>query len=219
MKPYTIIDCDQRSDHWKLARAGRITSTCADAILAKGKKAGEESVQRRDLRLRLCCEKLTGQPIDDGGYTNRWMERGVDLESDAFIAYEAEKGVLVRRTGFLTHNTQPIGCSLDGDVDDCVGVVELKCPKTATHVGYLRDPRVPTDYLRQLTHHLLVTGAEWADFVSFDPLLPAAGQLVIRRVTRADVDLAGYQLALDLFLKEVDAEVESLAKLLAERAA
>ncbi len=212
-KPYTIIDVDQRSPEWFAARAGRITGTCADAMLAQGRTKGTESVQKRDLRLRLVCERITGQPQEDYFKTPAWMEHGVEREPDAFSAYELHTRSLVRRTGFIAHNDLPIGCSLDGDVDDCTGIIELKCPKPSTHLRYLRSTGVPTDYLRQITHNLFVTGAEWCDFVSFDDRLGADLALVVRRIWRTDVDLAAYELALRLFLGEVEkeyAEVQAL---------
>jgi hypothetical protein len=215
---FTIIDCDQRTPEWKAARCGRVTGTCANAMLSEGRKKGEESYQRRDLRLRKVCELLTGIPQDDG-YTNRWMEYGLERQDDALAAYEAATGLLVRRTGFLSHNELRIGCSLDGDVDDFTGIIELKAPKSFTHLTYLRDPRIPTDYYRQLLHNLFVSDAQWADFVSFDDRFPAELQLVVRRVQRADIDLKAYELALRLFLKEVEQEYDAVKALMNPRAA
>lgn len=218
---FQIIDCEQRSQSWKAARAGRVTGTCAEAILAKGRKAGEESVQRRDLRVRLALERLNGVPIEDG-YTNTWMQWGVDKEADAFAAYEAATGHLVRRTGFLAHTELPIGCSLDGDIDEFTGLVSLKAPKSATHRGYLFDPQqLVADHVKQTLHELLVSDAQWSDFVSFDPRYPEPLQLVIVRVTReqAAPDLAAYELAMRQFLREVDDELSALQALLAKRKA
>jgi hypothetical protein len=69
------------------------------------------------------------------------MQWGIDHEAEAFAAYEAESGNLVRRTGFLTHTDLLVGCSLDGDVEDFAGIVEIKCPKSATHYGYLKPAK------------------------------------------------------------------------------
>lgn len=214
MKPYTIVNVEQRSPEWFAARLGRITGTCADAMLAAGRAKGSESVQRRDLKLRLVCERITGQPQDDDDRrTTAAMDRGVEREPDAFYAYEAHTRSLVRRTGFIAHNELEIGCSLDGDIDDCTGILELKCPKTATHLRYLRGDGVPLDYMRQITHNLFVTGAEWCDFVSFDDRLGDNLALVVRRVYRTDLDMAAYELALRLFLREVEQEYRDVMAL------
>jgi hypothetical protein len=102
------------------------------------------------------------------------------------------------------------GCSLDGHVGDFEGIVELKCPKTATHCKYLREGSVPEDYLPQITHNLWVSGAEWCDFVSFDDRLPENMQTFVKRVKRTDVDIFKYEQAALTFLEEVDREVSSL---------
>lgn len=219
VKPYTIIDCEQRTPEWRAARCGLVTSTCAAPMLSEGRKKGEEGVGRRDLRVRLVIEQMTGVPQEDDSRKPFWMERGVEKESDCRCAYEAKTGSIVRTTGFVRHNDLPIGSSLDGDIDDCVGLVEFKCPKSFTHLSYLRADKLPADYVLQVSHHFLVTGAEWLDFVSFDDRFPEPLQLWIKRVRRQDVDVAAYELALRLFLKEVKTELEAVQQLIAERAA
>lgn len=214
MRPFTIVDCEQRTPEWFQARCGRVTGTCADAILAHGKKKGEESVQRRDLRIRKVLERITNLPIEDESRKPLWMQWGVDKELDGFSSYEAATGVLVRRTGFLAHVTLPIGCSLDGDVGDFRGLVSMKCPKPATHWGYYRNSLLLLeDYRPQVLHEMFVTGAEYTDLVSFDPRFPVDLQLVIRRVPRADLDLTAYELVLRLFLREVDDELAAMQAL------
>ena len=61
-----------------------------------------------------------------------------------------------------------------------------------------------------MTHNLWVTGAQWCDFVSFDPRFPEHLQLFVVRVARKDVDLKGYEAKALAFLAEVDAEVREL---------
>lgn len=210
---FTIIDAPQRSPEWFAARAGNLTGSKAWLVtdfLKTGAKG--ESAKRRDYRLQLVCERLTGLPQEDGdGYVNEAMQRGIDLEPAAFAAYEALTGAVALRTGFLAHNTLRVGCSLDGHIDGFKGLLEIKCPKTATHIGYWRGKNeVPADHLPQILHNLWVTGAEWCDFLSFDDRLPADMQTFLVRVNRADVDIATYEAAAMKFLAEVDAEVAEL---------
>jgi len=120
---------------------------------------------------------------------------------------------MAERTGFLQHDDLLIGCSLDGHVGAFEGICEFKAPKSATHLRYLRAGTVPTDYLPQITHNLYVSGAEWCDFLSFDPRFPAHLQTFLVRVHRADVDLDGYATKVDAFLAEVDAELAAVAAL------
>lgn len=208
---FLIIDAEQRSPEWFQARAGRLTGSKACCV-TDFLKSGKESAARRDYRLQLVCERLTGKPQEDGdGFVNAAMQRGIELEPAAFAAYEALTGALAVRTGFLAHTSLMAGCSLDGHVDGFQGIVEIKCPKSATHLGYWRGRgQCPEDHLPQITHNLWITGAAWCDFLSYDDRFPRDLQTFLVRVTREDVDIAGYEAAALTFLAEVDAEVAEL---------
>ncbi len=203
----TIINVEQRTPEWFKARLGRLTGSRAKDMLATIKTG--EAAARRDYRADLVCERLTGE-MDDDGYVSKEMQRGTDLEPAAFAAYQIHSGNLCRRTGFVQLDDLMAGCSLDGDTDDMTGIIELKVPKKATHLKYLRAKSVPSDHLAQVTHNLWVTGAQWCDFVSFDPRFPEHLQLFVVRVARKDVDLKGYEAKALAFLAEVDAEVREL---------
>jgi len=204
----------QRSSEWFAVRLGKLTASRAGDMLAQIKTG--EAAARRDLRLQLVCERLTGQSQDDVFVTDA-MQRGIDKEGEAFAAYEALTGELAHTVGFLAHDTIQAGCSPDGVIGDFAGLLECKCPKSSTHLKYLRGGKVPPDYLPQLTHALWVTGAPWIDFVSFDDRFPDPLRLFQVRVLRGQVDLLGYELAATLFLSEVDREVAGLTER-AERA-
>ena len=176
-----------------------------------------EAAARRDLRLQIVCERLTGQSQEDG-YVNAAMQRGIDKEAHAFVAYEALTGNLASVVGFLAHDTLMAGCSPDGLIGD-KGGLELKCPKSSTHLGYLRSGRVPSAYLAQITHSLWITGYDWWDFLSFDDRFPEPLQMFYRRVRRTDVDIPAYELAARLFLSEIQAEVEAVAEMARKAAA
>ncbi|MEK9723283.1 MAG: YqaJ viral recombinase family protein [Rhodospirillaceae bacterium] len=105
----------QRTPEWFALRLGRLTASDAKDMLAVIKSG--EAAARRDLRMRLVCERLTGQPSEDT-YTNADMQRGVDLEPEARRAYEAHTGQLVdTRVGFISHDDCAAGCSPDGVVE------------------------------------------------------------------------------------------------------
>lgn len=209
--PFTVHMDEQRSPAWFQSRLGRLTGSKADVILGTLKKGGEPA-GRRDYRLQLVIERLTGT-IQEEPFTNPAMQWGIDQEPAAFEAYDALTGVFASRTGFLSHNDLLVGCSLDGHVGDFYGIVEFKCPKTATHIGYLKGGVVPSDYLPQITHNLWVTGAEWCDFMSFDPRLPEHLRTFLVRVPASSVDLSAYELAARLFLGEVERELEVVRSL------
>lgn len=211
MKPFTVINAPQRSPEWYVARLGRLTGSVADEMLAAGK-----GITRGKLITKLVAEVVTAISQDEGNaFTTAPMEHGRECEPLAVGAYECETGNLVQSTGFLAHASLMAGCSLDGHIGDFAGILELKCPNTTTHLGYLRDARVPPAYLPQITHNLWITGAAWCDFVSFDPRLLdayAERRLFVCRVYAKDLDIAGYEQKARAFLAEVDAAVASLAR-------
>lgn len=208
MRSFTIVDAPQRSPEWYAARAGRLTGSRAGDILARLKSGGEAAC-RRDYRVQLAAERLTGIP-QESGFVNAEMQRGIDCEPFARASYEARTGLFVRETGFLQHSSLMVGCSLDGDVDDFFGIQEFKCPKSATHLTYLRTRTVPTEYMPQIRHNLWVSGAQWCDFVSWDDRFPAHLQLVVIRVHAKDADIDGYAKEAMRFLAEVAVELQEL---------
>ena len=207
---FTVCEAEQRSLEWFQARAGRLTGSRAKDMLATIKNS--EAAARRDLRVQIVVERLTGQPQEDS-YINAVMQWGIDHEDEAFGAYEAQTGNLVRRTGFLAHTDLMVGCSLDGDVEDFAGIVEIKAPKSATHFGYLKAGAVPSNHLPQILHNLWVSGAAWCDFVSYDPRFPEHMRLFVCRVPRVEIDVIAYEKTALKFLSEVDAECAQFAAL------
>jgi predicted phage-related endonuclease len=213
---FTILDCAQRSPEWFAARAGRVTGSRADAVIAKG-RGNEEATKRRDLRILLAQERVAGIAMDTDGYVSAEMQRGTDLEPAARAAYDAHEGLFnsVRVTGFLSADDLMIGASLDGDLDDFRIVVSFKCPKSANHYEYARlaEGELPKAYIGQISHELLITGAQEYHFVSFDDRFRGRAeslQLVIKRYRREQVDLKSYEKELMKFLAEVDRETDTV---------
>lgn len=204
---FAIIDVEQRSPEWFAARCGRLTGSRAADMLATIKSG--EAAARRDYRMQLVCERLTGQPQEDG-YTNATMQRGIDLEPAAVAAFEARTGEMVSRCGFLSHLSLMVGCSLDGYLGAFDAILELKCPKSATHLSYLRAGVVPPEYLPQIRHNLWVSGARTAYFLSYDDRFPKELQTFLAVLERDESDIAAYEAKALAFLAEVDREVEAI---------
>jgi len=203
---YTVIDAPQRSPEWFAARLGRLTGSRAKDMLATI-KSGEAAV-RRDLRAQLVVERLTGQSAEDG-YVNEDMQRGIDLEAEARAAYEARMGVLVDTAGFLAHSELMAGYSPDGLVGDD-GLIEIKCPKIATHYRRLSSDDAWSDVLPQIRHGLWMTGRTWADLVSYDNRFPDRLRIVIKRVTADALALDEYDEKVRAFLAEVDRDIAAV---------
>lgn len=207
---FTVVDCPQRTPEWTASRLGRLTSTGAADMLATIKSG--EAAARRNLRTRLVLERLTGKS-QEGGYVSAVMQAGIDAEDDALAAYEATMGTFLQRSGFLSCDDVLAGFSPDGHTEDFSGIVEAKSPLPATHLDYLRTGKVPTDYLRQCTHALWVTGAAWCDWFSYQPSFPDHLQMARVRIRREDLDLDDYDRKARAFLAEVEAEYRALLEM------
>ncbi len=171
------------------------------ATISKGEAAG-----RRNLRTQLVLERVTGRP-QGPTFTSPAMQQGTSREPEAYAAYEVLTGELLTRTGFLSHDALLVGCSLDGHVGDFDGVIEIKSPIAATHLEYLRTGTVPGDYLKQVVHALWLTGAQWCDWLSYNPEFPVGLQIKLVRLVRNEDAIAAYDAAVRTFLAEVEAEV------------
>ncbi len=206
-----VLDCAQRSDLWVHARLGRVNASRAADLLAVLKN-GSEAASRRDLRVQLVLETLTGCS-QENGYQNADMLRGLELEPQAIAAYEAHTGTLVEPVGYVMHDTMLAGASPDGFVGDD-GLIEVKAPRPANHLATLRANAVPKEYVPQLTHQLWVTERRWADYTSYSPVFPEPLRLVVIRHHRDELDILSYSLAVTLFLSEVERELEAVQALM-----
>ena len=201
---FTVINVEQGTPEWLAARMGRVTGSRAKDVLAQGRTKGTEAVARRDYRIELLCERLTKKPAEQG-FISKEMEWGTEQEPFARMAYEAQTGLIVRETGFLRADDVMVGASVDGDIDDFHGIVEIKCPKTATHLKWLTAGKIPDEHLPQITHNLWVSGAEYLEFISYDSRLPEHLQLFIRRIYADTLDMAAHESEVMAFLRELEA--------------
>jgi putative phage-type endonuclease len=191
----------QGSNEWLAERAGCVTASCFKNVLAKI-KSGEAST-RRNYRLVLVTERLTGQPLET--YENEAMRWGKAQEPFARMAYEESTGYIVEEVGFLKHpSIEWCGGSPDGCIDDD-GLIEIKCPYVSTvHVETLQSG-MPSEHMAQCQGNLWISGRHWIDFVSFDPRMPPHLQLYTERVRRDDRYIAILETEVHAFLKEVNA--------------
>ena len=203
-----IETMDQRSDEWFAIRIGKVTASRVADVLAKTKSG--YSASRDNYMAQLVCERLTGQKAE--GFTNAAMQHGTETEPLARAAYEALKDVLVDEVGFVPHPSIIMaGASPDGLVNDD-GLIEIKCPSTATHIDTLLSETVPTKYYTQMQFQLACTGRKWCDFVSFDNRLPEELQLFIKRVPRDDTYIKLMEAEIVQFIAELDDKINKLMK-------
>jgi hypothetical protein len=206
-----VLDCEQRSEDWFAARLGRVTSSRAADMLAMLKGKGE-AASRRNYRMQLVLERVCGKSMEST-YVSAAMQNGIDREAEARAAYEALTGNLLSTAGFCQHDTLMAGASPDGYLGNWEGLVEIKSPIPATHWDYLKTGLVPDDYLKQIICALWVTGAQWCDWVSYQPDFPEALRVKMVRVPRNEQEIASFALATELFLGEVERETEAVQAL------
>lgn len=197
---YLISTHQQGTPAWLQARAGKATGSRAKDILAKIKNG--EAAARRNYRVQLVTERLTGSP-QESGFVSDAMKWGTEQEPFARMAYEAETAHIVQEAGFIYLTDINAGCSVDGLIGDD-GMAEYKCPNSATHIEWMLAGEVPSEHKPQIIHNLWITGRQWCDFASFDPRLPENLQLFIRRYERNDEEIKAHESAVLEFLAEVD---------------
>lgn len=200
---------EQGTVEWFAARLGKVTASCVSDVVAKTKSG--YSTSRANYAAQLVAERLTGTVQES--YSNSAMQWGTDQEPEARVAYEFLHNAALSVVGFVPHPTITMsGASPDGLVGSD-GLVEIKCPNTATHIDTLRGGAIPDKYATQMYWQMACTGRQWCDFVSFDPRLPENMQLFVQRLRRNDDRIAALEAEVVAFLAEVDATVADLNRL------
>ena len=199
---------EQGTEEWFTIRIGKVTASRVADVIAKTKTG--YSATRDNYMAQLVCERLTGQKGES--FSNAAMQHGTDTEPLARAAYEALRDVLVDEVGFVPHPTiEMAGASPDGLVGDD-GLLEIKCPNTATHIETLLSQSVPGKYNTQMQFQMACTGRQWCDFVSFDNRLPTELQLFVKRVPRDNVFIRLIEAEIIQFIAELDDKINKLMK-------
>ena len=211
---FVVSEHPQNTPEWFADRSGRATGSKANCVTAKVKSG--EAATRADYRVQLALERLLCKPCADE-FSNDDTDRGHDREPFARMKYEIRTGITVEQCGFVYREDMMAGCSPDGLLEDDgrLGLWEGKCPRSKTHFKYLVENRIPPTYVNQVLHNTLVTGAEFVDFVSFDPDMPEKLQLFVFRWERDEALIKEYEAELRQFLMEVDATHKQIAAMAA----
>jgi len=199
---------EQGSDEWFAVRCGQVTASRVSDIIAKTKSGWGAS--RANYMAQLIAERLTGEVADS--YSNSAMQWGIDHEQEARTAYEFYENEGVQEIGFVQHNDLESGASPDGLVGKD-GLIEIKCPNTATHIQTLLDQKIPKKYETQMLWQMECTGRKWCDFVSYDPRMPENLKLFVKRFERDDERLDEIRTMVADFIGELEDKLTQLKKL------
>ena len=202
-----VIDCEQNTPEWHAARCGRVTGSRVSDVVRRTKSG--VSASRNTYMGELVAERLSS--FQQGStFTSAAMQWGKDNEAAAREMYQFATGASVSLVGFVVHGDFDwAGASPDALVDD-VGLVSIKCPNSATHISTLLGAPIEPDYMTQMQWEMACSGRAWCDFVSFDPRLPAEMQIDIRRAPRDPARILELELAVSVFLAEIEATCAQL---------
>ena len=199
---------EQQSQEWFNERLGKVTASRVNDVVAKTKSG--YSASRKNYAAQLVVERMTGTKVES--FTNAAMQWGTDNEPAARAEYEMHSSGMVDEVAFIPHPTIAMtGASPDGLVGDD-GLVEIRCPNTATHIDTLLGATVPSKYVTQIMWQLACTGRAWCDFVSFDPRLPESMRMFVKRVARDNARIAELEGEVITFLAELSAKEHELRK-------
>ncbi len=200
------IDCVQGSTEWFAARVGKVSASRMADLTAKTKTG--YSTSRANYAAELVAERLTGTKAEK--FSNAVMQWGTDQEPVARAMYEFMSDATVKEVGLVLHPSIEMACASPDGLSGDDGLVEIKCPMTATHIETLLGSSVDGKYIKQMQWQMACTGRQWCDFVSFDPRLPADMQIYTRRVPRDPVMIAELERDVVMFLAEVEATISRL---------
>lgn len=205
----------QGSPEWHEARLGKATASRVADIIARTKTGYGAS--RANYMAELICERLTGQPADR--FTNAAMQWGTDHEAEACAAYAWDTDAELSECGFFDHPTIAMSGASPDRLVGSVGLLEVKCPNSATHMDTLLGGSVPAKYATQMQWQMACTGRAWCDFVSYDPRFSGGLRIFRRRIGRDEAAIAELEREVAAFLDEIAAKVAQLQSLSQGRAA
>lgn len=205
---------EQGSLEWRKLRAGKVTASRIADVMTRTKSG--YGAGRENYLAELVIERFG---VINDGFTNAAMQWGTDNEPFAREQYELESGALVEQIAFIDHPTIIMsGASPDGLVG-ADGLIEIKCPNSATHFNYLLDGVVPDKYKPQMAWQMACTGAKWCDFVSYDNRVPEGLQYFQVRYMRNEDYILMLEKEVKAFLIEVDERYQKLKLIMDKKAA
>ena len=199
----------QGTIEWKMKRLGKVTASRVKDIMPNDK--GKYSTKRATY-LDYCLIGRLGI-IPDDIFTSKAMQHGTDTEPLARAMYEQSRGLglgAIQETDIIEHPfISNFSASPDGLVESD-GMLEIKCPTSATHLQYIIDGVVPEEYIHQMASQLSCSKLKWVDFYSYDNRVPEGFQEFLIRYERDDFLIGEIEKEVAKFNSEVDAKYNIL---------
>mgnify|MGYP003352830212 FL=1 len=205
---------EQRSQEWFDLRKGKITSSEIHKIMGDGKGKELLTETAKSYLLEKVSESLGGFSAPVIGAALDW---GTDLEDTARELYQAKTGNITSKCSFIAVDDF-YGGSPDAIVEP-EGVIEIKCPYgSANHFkhGLITSAaelkKTSSAYYYQCMSHMLVTGAKWCDFISFDPRVDTDYMMFVYRLERDEEEIANIRSKIDISIQYMAEIREKLPK-------
>lgn len=175
-----IHNVEQKSAEWFAVRAGKLTASQASKLITP---TGKLSSQYKSEIGRIIAESRGWQEPEEDTVETYWMGKGITLEPEARKWFEVDQDIELEQCGFIESDDHLLGVSPDSffrTVKDQIIPVEIKCPKPSTHIKWLLEGGVPQEHLPQVHFAMVVTGAPWAVFMSYNPNMRPVFEFVQR---------------------------------------
>lgn len=184
---------EQRSLGWFRARLGTITGSQVGLLMKSGRSKSElfgetaksyiySVAAERDMNpIIVDDDELFKEYLKQVDISNKAMRWGNEQEESARSLYEKITGRRIVEVGSCKHPTienfasSPDGFFYDENTGE-KGVLEIKCPSQAVFMRYKDEVKdnatllaAKSDYFYQCQSHMMVTGAQWCDFIVYCP--------------------------------------------------
>jgi exodeoxyribonuclease (lambda-induced) len=156
---------EQGTEAWHLDRLSVPTASMFKSIITA---TGKPSTSAKGYMNALLADWEAGKPVDAFEPTQA-MQTGTEREAEARDLYQFITDKEVTKTGFWFKDKRKLtGCSPDGLLNDN-GLIEIKCPKASTLIGYRLDNKCPSIYVPQVQGQMWVMDSEYCDFFVYHP--------------------------------------------------
>jgi hypothetical protein len=222
----TLSDAEQGSQEWHNLRCGILTASLVKHIITPKKKEVSATFHETIFFKKKVLERVTGIIIDhiddEGAYQSEAMIEGASDEDWAIKNYSEHYDEDVSRTGFihLSDENYQIGFSPDGICENYF--IECKSRAPHLHIQTVLTSKVPDEFMAQIQTGLLVTGFEYAKYVSWPRVSESFSEhfslpAMCIRVERDEEYIANIEKAAIAFEEKIKEESQRLLQILANR--
>ena len=185
----TYWDIDQRSQEWFDIKHGKMSASKVSNLFSKTTKLPY---------LKGLAYSKIKFPInaDEQGFLSKSVQRGVDYEDAASIAFQRKLGIVLKPCGFI-HILNYFGISPDGINEDMTIGLEIKVfeDKMMGEVALSDEPdlmlRIPKKHRHQVLSYFMIPTIHTVYFMIFGPEeenVNGEDFAVIIRIERKDVE-------------------------------